>query len=30
MVESTIKYSKSGSSDTASKMRRQTPFSLHG
>jgi curved DNA-binding protein CbpA len=29
MVESTIKYSKSGSSDSASKMRRQTPFSLH-
>src|SRR5260370_35217544 len=29
MVESTIKYSKSGSSDTASKMRRPTPLPLH-
>src|SRR5882672_11593195 len=29
MVESTIRYSKSGSSDIASKIRRQTPFSLH-
>jgi hypothetical protein len=29
MVESTIRYSKSGSSDIASKMRRQMPFSLH-
>src|SRR5215212_8732084 len=29
MVESTIRYSKSGSSDTASKIRRQTPFWLH-
>src|ERR1700691_5996515 len=29
MVESTIKYSKSGSSDIASKMRHQTPLMLH-
>src|ERR1700722_19696517 len=29
MVESTIRYSKSGSSDIASKIRRQTPLMLH-
>src|SRR5476649_1854505 len=29
MVESTIRYSKSGSSDIASKMRDQTPMMLH-
>src|SRR6266481_236081 len=29
MVESTIRYSKSGSSDIASKMRHQTPLMLH-
>jgi hypothetical protein len=28
-VESTIRYSKSGSSDIASKMRHQTPLALH-
>src|SRR5271154_5073311 len=28
MVESTIRYSKSGSSDIASKIRRQTPLML--
>src|SRR3954470_3752722 len=29
MVESTIRYSKSGSSDIASKIRHQTPLMLH-
>src|SRR6202022_960982 len=29
MVESTIRYSKSGSPDIASKMRHQTPLRLH-
>src|SRR3954451_16725491 len=29
MVESTIRYSKSGSSDIASKIRHQTPLTLH-
>src|SRR6266851_2327991 len=29
MVESTIRYSKSGSSDIASKIRLQTPLRLH-
>src|SRR5271155_447758 len=29
MVESTIRYSKSGSSDIATKMRHQTPLRLH-
>src|SRR5258708_18318972 len=29
MVESTIRYSKSGSSDTASKIRHHTPLMLH-
>src|SRR5260370_27508997 len=29
MVESTIRYSKSGSSDIASKIRHQTPLRLH-
>src|ERR1700729_3831114 len=29
MVESMIRYSKSGSSDTAAKIRRQTPLRLH-
>src|ERR1700732_1154462 len=28
MVESTIRYSKSGSSDSASKIRHQTPLTL--
>jgi hypothetical protein len=29
MVESTIRYSKSGSADIASNILRQTPFWLH-
>src|SRR5881394_2641714 len=29
MVESTIRYSKSGSSDIASNIRHQTPLMLH-